>query len=120
MSRRFILGVALVAALAIPRYALAHEGHVRKVLGTVTTLHENHLELKATGGKTSTITLNEKTKILRGKAKVRADEIKTGERIVVTAIETKGADGQTTLVATQIRLGAAKTAGSKEARQRRM
>jgi hypothetical protein len=113
MKRRWILGVALVAALAIPRYVLAHEGHAHKVMGTVTTLHENHLEVKATDGKTSTITLNEKTKILRGKAKVKGDDIKPGERVVVTATETKGKDGKTTMIATEVRVGAANTTASK-------
>lgn len=113
MSRRFILGAALVAALAIPRYTFAHEGHVHKVMGTVTTLHENHLEVKATDGKTSTITLNEKTKILRGKAKVKVDDLKPGERVVVTATETKGKDGKTTMIATEVRVGAANTSASK-------
>jgi hypothetical protein len=82
-------------------------------MGTVTTFHENHLEVKATDGKTSTITLNEKTKILRGKAKLKADEIKPGERVVVTAMETKGKDGKTTMVATEVRLGDANTTASK-------
>ena len=113
MKRRWILGVALVAALAIPRYVLAHEGHAHKVMGTVSTLHENHLEVKATDGKTSTITLNEKTKILRGKAKVKVDDIKPGERVVVTATETKGKDGKTTMIATEVRVGGASTTASK-------
>lgn len=113
MSRRFILGVALVAALAIPRYALAHVGHVHRVMGTVAMRHENHVDVKGTDGKTSTITLNEKTKILRGKAKVNADEIKPGERVVVRATEAKGKDGKTMLVATEIRLGTANPAASK-------
>lgn len=113
MTRRSILGVALLAALAIPGYTLAHEGHAHKVMGTVTTLHENQLEVKATDGKTSTITLNEKTKILRGKAKVKVDEIKPGERVVVTAMETKGKDGKATMVATEVRLGATSTTASK-------
>jgi hypothetical protein len=55
MKRRWILGAALVAALAIPRYVLAHEGHAHKVMGTVSTLYENHLEVKATDGKTTMI-----------------------------------------------------------------
>lgn len=113
MTRRFMLVAALIAALAIPGYALAHEGHVHKVMGTVTTVHENHLEVKATDGKMSTITLNAKTKILRGKAAVKLDELKPGERVVVTATETKGKDGKATLVATEIRLGAANTTASK-------
>jgi translation initiation factor IF-1 len=105
--------MAVVAALAIPGYVLAHEGHVHKVMGTVSTLHENHLEVKATDGKTSTITLNEKTKILRGKAKVKVKDIQPGERVVVTATETKGKDGRTTMIATEVRMGAAKTTPSR-------
>lgn len=102
--RRLVLGVALVAALAIPRYTFAHEGHVHKVMGTVTALHENHLEVKATDGKTSMITLNEKTRVLRGKIKAKALDIKSGERVVVTATEKKGKDGKSVLIATEVRL----------------
>jgi hypothetical protein len=113
MTRRFMLGLAIVAALAIPGYALAHEGHAHKVMGTVTALHENHLEVKATDGKTSMITLNEKTKILREKTKVGVAEIKPGERVVVTAIQTKGRDGKVTMIATEVRLGAANATAAK-------
>jgi Cu/Ag efflux protein CusF len=113
MSRRFILGVTLVAALTIPGYALAHEGHAHKVMGTVAMSHENHLEVKATDGKTTMITLNEKTAILRGKTKVKVDEIKAGERVVVTATETKDKDGKVTMVASEVRLGAARATTSK-------
>lgn len=113
MSKRFVVGAALVAALAIPAYARAHAGHAHKVMGTVAMRHENHLEVKAADGKTSTIALNEKTTILRGKAKVNIDEIKPGERVVVTATETKGKDGKATLVATEIRLGSANATASK-------
>ena len=110
MNKRFVIGAALVAALAIPAYARAHEGHAHKVMGTVAMRHENHLEVKATDGKTSTITLNAKTRIVRGKARVEVDDIKPGERVVVSAMETKGKDGKTTMVATEVRLG---TAGPK-------
>jgi len=107
MSRRVILVVTLVATLAASRYALAHEGHAHKVMGTVAVRGENQLEVKTTDGKTRTITLNDKTRILRGKAEVKPDDIKPGERVVVTARETKSKDGQATLVATQIRLAVA-------------
>jgi hypothetical protein len=93
--------------LAIPQYARAHEGHVHKVMGTVSMRHENHLEVTTTDGKTSMITLNDKTKILRGKVKVKADDIKTGERVVVSATETKDKDGKTTMIAKEVRLPAA-------------
>jgi hypothetical protein len=104
MSKRFVIGAVLVAALAIPAYARAHEGDSHKVIGTVATLHENHLEVKATDGRSSTITLNAKTKILRGKTKAKAEDIKPGERVVVTATETKGKDGKTTMIASEVRL----------------
>jgi hypothetical protein len=113
MNKRFVIGAALVAALAVPAYARAHEGHAHKVMGTVATRHENHLEVKATDGKTSAVTLNEKTRILRGKRRVKVDEIKPGERVVVTAMETKGKDGKATMVATEVRLSAANATAPK-------
>ena len=80
------------------------QGHPHKVMGTVTTRHDNHLEVKAADGKTWAITLNDKTRILRGKTPVKADDIKAGERVVVTAMETKGKDGKATMAATEVRL----------------
>ena len=106
-TKRFELAVATVALLALPRYVRAHEGHAHKVMGTVAMRHENHLEVKATDGKTAIITLNQKTKILRGKSKVTIDDIKPGERLVVTATQTKDKAGKVTLVATEVRLGGA-------------
>jgi hypothetical protein len=113
--RRFVVvaSLAVVAALAIPGYALAHEGHVHKVMGTVATVHENHLDVKTTDGKISTVTLNEKTKILRGKAKATAEDLKPGERVVVSATEKKGNDGKEEMIATEVRLGPANTTASK-------
>ena len=112
MTKRLALLSVLVAALAIPTYVGAHEGHVHKIMGTVSMRRDNHLEVKATDGKTSTITLNEKTKILQGKAKVTADDIKTGERVVVTATQTKAHDGQPVFVASEVRLGSAGAAAT--------
>jgi hypothetical protein len=54
----------------------------------------NQLEVKTTDGKTSTIVLNEKTKIVRGKTRTSADGIEAGERIVVTATEKKSRTGR--------------------------
>ena len=101
---RTIVGALFVAVLAVPIYGRGHEGHTHKVMGTVSLRHENHLEVKTTDGKTATITVNEKTKILRGKKKTTADDIKPGERVVVSATQTKGTHGSTTMIATEVRL----------------
>jgi hypothetical protein len=107
MNKRLIPALALAAVLAVPVYARAHEGHRHRVMGTVATRHEDQLEVKATDGTTSAIVLNEKTKILRGKTKVTPDDIKSGERVVVAATETKDKTGKLMMLATEIRLGAA-------------
>jgi hypothetical protein len=107
MNRRFLAGAALVVALAVPRYVRAHEGHAHRVLGTVAALHENHLQVRSTDGTAADVTLNDKTKIVRGKSPVKAADIKPGERIVVTAVEAKGQDGKPTMIATEIKLAAA-------------
>ncbi len=105
--RRLVL-LLFLALVAVP--AAAHEGHDHKIMGTVESRHDQHLEIKATDGKTSMVTLNDKTKVLRGKTGVKLDDIKVGERIVVMAREVKGKDGKTTLVARQINLPAATAA----------
>jgi hypothetical protein len=106
MARRFLARAVLVAVLAMPTYVGAHEGHAHKVMGTVSAYHENHLEVKATDGKVTTITLNEKTKIVRGKTNAMAADIKPGQRVVVTATETKGTDGKTAMIASEVQLAA--------------
>jgi Cu/Ag efflux protein CusF len=84
MNRRGVLLVLMAGlSLVLGRAAAAHEGHDHKVMGTVSAIQENQLEVKGTDGKSVTVTLNDKTKILRGKEKATKAEIQTGERIVV-------------------------------------
>jgi Mg-chelatase subunit ChlI len=99
--------VMSLALLTLPVDVLAHEGHAHKIMGTVAARHETHLEVKGTDGKASTIRLNEKTKVLRGTTAVTPEDIKPGERVVVTTTETKGKDGRPIVVATQIKLAPA-------------
>lgn len=103
MSKRFVLGIAVVAALAVPVYARAHEGHAHKVMGTVTMRDQNHLEVKTADGKTLTITLTDKTSIIRGKRKASAADLQPGERVVINV----GA-GKEPLTAREVKLGVAK------------
>lgn len=103
---RLVSILTLVLALAPAPRLLAHPGHEHTIMGTVSMVHQNHLEVKATDGKTSLITMDEKTRILRGTAKVKADSIKASERVVVTAVETKDKAGKTIMLAKEVRLAA--------------
>jgi hypothetical protein len=108
MMTRFVPILLFALALVPVTPVLAHPGHDHQIMGTVAVVHENRLEVKSADGKTtSVITLNEKTRIVRGSATVKTDAIKTGERVVVTAVETKGKDGKAVMVAKEVRLAAA-------------
>ena len=104
MRKRIVLGVMLVVALAVPAAIRAHEGHVHKVMGTVTLRHDNHVELKTPEGKTVTVVLNPKTTFVRGKQKLDASVVKVGERMVVEVA------GEKDMTAKVVTLGAAAAA----------
>jgi hypothetical protein len=111
--KRWIIAVVIALLGAPVATSFAHEGHEHKIMGTVSMRHEFHLEVKATDGKTTVMTLTDKTKVKRGDATAALDSIKQGERVVVTAVETKGKDGKTALVATEVRLAASAGSGKK-------
>jgi hypothetical protein len=95
--------LALVLAYVVAPLVSAHEGHDHKIMGTLSAVHENSVEVKATDGKLSTITLNDKTKILRGTTAMKLADLKAGDRVVVTA--TGG--GKDPFVAKEIKVGGA-------------
>jgi hypothetical protein len=98
--------IALMFALAVTPLAFAHEGHDQKIMGTVSAIEAGQLTVKATTGKSSTVLLNDKTKVLMGKMVHKLADIKVGDRIVVTATDIKGKDGKPVLVAKQVNLPA--------------
>ena len=107
MTRRnalvFMLGFAV--SIASAPLALAHPGHDHKILGTVTMAAADHVMLKDKDGKDVTVHINADTKVLQARKPMKVEDIKSGMRIVVTAVtvEEKGADK---LVAKTIELGA--------------
>jgi hypothetical protein len=107
MQKSFTAIVALVGALAIPAIAGAHEGHMHRALGTIVTIHAEHVEIKTTDGKTVTVVLDKKTTVTRGKDKLDVTALKVGERLSVDYVE----ENKTT-VARAIRL--ATTTGTKK------
>ena len=105
MTRRFILGAALVAALTIPTYLQAHEGHDHKIMGTVTMAAADHVMLKDREGKDVTVTVTKDTKVKSIPA-LKVEEIKAGARVVITATQAK----DKSFTAKSIEVGAASTA----------
>ena len=108
-----VLLLTFTLAVALAPFMDAHEGH-QKIMGTVSAIHDTQLEVKGTNGKTSTIVLDEKTKVLKGKVALKRTDLKEGDRVVVTAMSMKGPDGKTMLMAEQVSLGAAPAAKAKK------
>ena len=87
MTKKWIVALALVAGLALPAGVRAHGAHTHKVMGTVSAVHDKHLEVKTTDGKTVSIALDAKTVYQQGKAKADMKMLTVGERVVVEATE---------------------------------
>jgi hypothetical protein len=107
MKRKWLVGVVLVTALAIPAAGWAHTGHAHKYMGTVTTVSATHLEVKTTDGKTVKVVLNAKTALARGKQKVDVAALKAGERVVVEVPNEKD------MIASKVTLPALRAAATK-------
>lgn len=107
---KFLFAATLAVLLIAPAVVRAHEGHDHKVMGTVTAIHENHLEVKDTKGKILMHVLGATTKIRRDKMKVTAADIKVGDRVVVTTRQTKDKAGKAVLTVVDVQIGVAATA----------
>jgi hypothetical protein len=81
--------VACMALLA-PAVTRAHEGHLHKALGTVSSIDGPHVVVRTTDGKSLTVMLDKETTITRGKEKLDAAALKVGERVSVDYMEEKG------------------------------
>jgi len=91
MTRRLVVALVALGVLALGSSArlFAHEGHDHKVMGTVTMAMADHLMLKDTNGKDVTIQVTKDTRI-KAKQATRAEDIKPGTRVVITAVTEKG------------------------------
>lgn len=108
MSRKWIVGIALVGALAVPVVGWAHGGHAHKVMGTVSSVQGNHVEIKGTDGKIVVVTLNQKTAITRGRTKLDVTALKAGERVSIDYTQDKSVN-----TATAVKLGTAPVAAAR-------
>ena len=101
MTKKWMLAALVAVALVLPAAAWAHEGHAHKILGTITAINENRVEMKTPEGKMVTVTVNAKTTYARGKQKVDVTALKVGGRIVAEVASEKD------MIATSITLPAA-------------
>ncbi len=97
------VGVAVITAISLVPILMAHDGHIHKIMGTVTARDAKHLEVRTPGGENLSIQINDKTFATRGKKKVNLDEVKTGLRVVVAI-----GNGEDPLIAGEIQVGATK------------
>jgi hypothetical protein len=73
-----------IACFALAVSAIAVEAHEHKVLGTLKTAAADHVLMTTTEGKTVTVKLNARTKVIKGKEPVKIETVKEGTRLVVT------------------------------------
>jgi hypothetical protein len=97
--------VVFASLLAAPAAAYAHAGHVHKIMGTVMARDDKHVEVKTPSGEVLSITVNDKTSVVRARKKVTFAEVQTGLRVVVDI-----GDGEDPLIARGIEVGAVKAA----------
>jgi hypothetical protein len=83
--------------------ALAHDGHTHRIMGTITTVDGQHLEVKTPSGEVLSIQINDKTQVTRAKKKSGLDQVKKGGRVVVDI-----GNGEDPLIAREIQVGETK------------
>lgn len=104
MTRCFSIALFALVVLVVAGgpWAFAHEGHKHKILGTVTMAASDHVMLKDKDGKDVTVHIAKDTKVLQTKKAMKVEDIKTGMRVVITAVTEKEK-----MIAKTIELGAA-------------
>ena len=81
--------------------AFAHDGHIHRIMGTVTARDAKHIEVKTPSGENLSIAITPKTTATRDKRKVALSEVQVGRRVVVAI-----GNGEDPLLAGEIQLGA--------------
>jgi hypothetical protein len=92
---------ALSIAVVLPVLAAAHDGHVHKIMGTVTARDAKHVEVKTPSGEHLSIAITPKTTATRSKRRVPLSEVQVGRRVVVAI-----GNGEDPLEAGEIQVGA--------------
>ncbi len=101
MSRRRWIGMMVVGVLVAGGTLAAHDGHDHTVMGTVTKVGKDLVEVKTAKGEVETIATTDKTVVTKGKMMpAKLADLAVGQRVVVDV-----GDGKAPLTAKGIRLG---------------
>jgi hypothetical protein len=111
VKQRFSL--ACLAFLILAGTALAHEGHLHHVMGTVVAAAAARLDVKGTDGKALVLVVDGATKIVRGTTVIKATDLHSGERVVATYMPMKGSDGSEMFMAKDVKTAAPAPAPAK-------
>ena len=103
MKRQKWLLLMFLGAALVPGVGVAHDGHVHKVMGTITARDAKHIEVKTPSGEHLSIAITPKTTATRDKRKVPLSEVQVGRRVVVDI-----GNGEDPLKAGEIQVGATK------------
>ena len=108
MRTTSLVASILAAALLIPVFARAHDGHAHKIMGTITARDDKHVQVRTPSGENLSIEVNAKTVVTKDKKKVGLAEVQTGRRVVVDI-----GNGEDPLIAREIQVGATTIADDK-------
>ena len=95
------LFVAIGLVMLCTGGAFAHDGHIHRIMGTVTARDAKHLEVKTPSGENLSIAITPKTTATLNKRKVPLSEVQVGRRVVVAI-----GNGEDPLMAGEIQVGA--------------
>ena len=100
MNRKWAIAGLVLAVAVLPRVVAGHDGHVHRIMGTVTASDAKHLAVKTPSGEVLSIAVTAKTVVTRAKRKVAVAEVQTGRRVVVDI-----GNGEDPLIAREIQVG---------------
>ncbi len=103
---------AVLVIFALSTVAFAHNG-VEHVMGTVVKTSSNTIDVKTVKGDTKQVMFNDKTNFTKGGEKIKASDLKAGDRVVVNGEPMKEMKGMLNAVSVKVGSGAAKVKTAK-------
>jgi hypothetical protein len=88
MKSTWVVAIALVCLVMIPVAASAAD---RAVVGSITNIDGMNVTLKAQDGKDTKVTLNAKTRVIKGKEQLDVKALKVGDHVVAYGPEDNSA-----------------------------